>query len=152
MTLEEQAMAIYQAYPKHVARATALVAIRKALQTEPFESLMEAVQAYAKAREGEPRQYTPYPATWFNQQRWTDDREEWGSGKPEMPAAQAWDGVRSLVSRFGIKGFREARDHMPEDVCKAVSASGWSTLCDLTAYNKERVYRDFQSKYENSSV
>ena len=75
-----------------------------------------------------------------------------GTGKPEVPAAQAWAGVRTLVSRFGIKGFREARDHMPEEVCKAVSAIGWGTLCDLTEYNRERVYKDFQFKYENSPV
>ena len=42
MTLDEQAMTIYLAYPRKVARKAALRAIKKALREEPCGSLLDA--------------------------------------------------------------------------------------------------------------
>lgn len=75
MSVEERAVALYMAYPRKVARGAAVKAIKKALRKEEFEFLMEAVLAYADSRDGQDSQYTPYPATWFNQERWADDRD-----------------------------------------------------------------------------
>jgi len=67
---------IYQLYPLKVGKKTAIDSIKKALKKTTKEVLVEAVTAYAKARNGE-TQYTANPSTWFNQERWLDDRSAW---------------------------------------------------------------------------
>lgn len=74
MTPAEQ---IYAAYPRKEKRQDALRAIQKALKKIPFDELMEAVREYAESRIGQDRRYTPHPASWFNGERWTDDRTAW---------------------------------------------------------------------------
>jgi hypothetical protein len=71
---ESQALAIYDAYPKHVAKPPALKAIAKALSKVPFEELLAKTQAYAEhcRRTRKDPQYVPYPATWFNRDGWDD--------------------------------------------------------------------------------
>lgn len=74
--MSAQVEVIYQAYPRKVAKQAALKAIRKALDNIEFDELLEAVTSFSrspKARGG----FCPYPATWFNQSRWLDDRREW---------------------------------------------------------------------------
>lgn len=70
-TLEE----IYLAYPRHVGKEAALKAIEFALRKNGIQppEMLERVKAYAKARAKEDPQFTPYPATWFNQGRYYDD-------------------------------------------------------------------------------
>lgn len=75
---------IYEAYPRKIGKAGAVTSILKALTKIDFEGLMESVQAYAAAvgdLDSENRKYVPHPATWFNQERWHDDRREWGVNK-----------------------------------------------------------------------
>jgi hypothetical protein len=78
--------AIYQQYPRHVGKAAALKAIRVALRgiasrlgapSDPAAWLTERVKRYADARAGQDPQFTPHPATWFNQGRFDDDPAEW---------------------------------------------------------------------------
>jgi DNA-binding MarR family transcriptional regulator len=77
--------ALYEAYPRHVGKAVALKAIRKALATVadragpdvPADWLMARVVLYAAARRGQDQQFTPHPATWFNQGRYDDDPATW---------------------------------------------------------------------------
>jgi hypothetical protein len=69
---------LYDAYPRHVGKGAALKAIAKALTKVTFDVLQEAVGAYATACASDDPQYLPYPATWFNEERWNDDRKEWG--------------------------------------------------------------------------
>lgn len=73
LSREEQ---IYQAYPKKVAKPVALRAIRKALVKYRFEFLLEKTKAFAAVR-GDNLEYVPYPATWFNQERFNDDPATW---------------------------------------------------------------------------
>ena len=77
MTKLEKHLAIYQAYPKKKARATALKAIEKALKTVSFKKLLAKTEAYAKhvekLRGTEQWKYVPHPATWFNGECWDDD-------------------------------------------------------------------------------
>ena len=77
---------IYAIYPRKVGRAAAMKAIEKAMAKVSPQELWEAVNAYGIAvRTWAPTaRYTaagvdtvPHPATWFNQERWTDDRSEW---------------------------------------------------------------------------
>jgi hypothetical protein len=70
---------IYQLYPRKEARADAIRAIEKALRKVPSEVLKEAVEAFAKAQEGKQAKFIPHPASWFNAERWTDDRGAWSS-------------------------------------------------------------------------
>jgi hypothetical protein len=88
-----QCETIYELYPRRVGKADAIKAIRSALGKASFEDLKEAVESYAQARKGEDQQYTPHPATWFNQERWTDDRSTWRSSqKPSDPTRVHADG------------------------------------------------------------
>lgn len=91
--------AIYQAYPRKVAKHAALRAIDAALKrngTTP-EKLLEATQAYAAAvSRWDPTdlQYVPHPATWFNAGRYDDDRSQWErKGSRRMPPSDGIDDV-----------------------------------------------------------
>jgi len=77
---------IYAAYPRKVGRAAAIAAIKKAMTKVPSAQLLASVNEYDDAVRTWPptARYTaagvdtvPHPATWFNQERWTDDRSEW---------------------------------------------------------------------------
>lgn len=71
---------IYAEYPRKAGCADAKKSIAKALNGGvEFEDLLEAVYTYANSRyvTTAPRQKIPHPATWFNQERWKDDRSEW---------------------------------------------------------------------------
>lgn len=81
---EAAAERIRQLYPKKAGKGAALKAIANALKRGKTEAeLTEAVTAYAKAVEKWPdsdRQFVPYPSTWFNQERYDDDRATWNRG------------------------------------------------------------------------
>jgi hypothetical protein len=67
-------LAIYEGYPKHVAKPQALKAIEAALRKMPFEALLAKTKAFAehcRATGADPR-FIPHPATWFNQERYND--------------------------------------------------------------------------------
>lgn len=90
MTTELMVALLYQAYPKKVGKGAAKKSIEKALKKTQFDVLLDAVTEYAKACESIQvgREFIPYPATWFNQERWDDDRTEWwrGNGGPKSVA------------------------------------------------------------------
>lgn len=84
---------IYQAYPRRVAKAAALVAIRKAVKhlatgddvpamsrPEALTYLLDAVTRYAHSPAGNAGNYTPYPASWFNRASYLDEEKEWQHG------------------------------------------------------------------------
>ena len=153
MNLEEQAMALYMAYPRKVARKAGLIAIKNALSEESFDVLMDAVQEFAKAREGQESQYTPHPATWFNAERWTDDRADWWVGRrPDIPAESAWEKVREAISRFGLGSPVEARESLDGPTVSAVKKIGWQNLCSMTEFNRDRVFQQFKVQYEKEAI
>lgn len=78
---------IYAIYPLKAGRKKAIEAIRKALKKASKETLLESVTAFAAARNGV-KEFTPHPSTWFNEERWLDDRETW------KPRSNASTGVR----------------------------------------------------------
>lgn len=87
---------VYQAYPRKVAKAGAVKAITKALETiakregvkDPVTWLLGRVEAYARTRVGQDPKYTPHPATWFNRGSYDDAEEQterdFGDGLPPM--------------------------------------------------------------------
>lgn len=89
---------IYQDYPRHEAKTKALTAIKKAISKYAFENSLdclaatkyihEAVIEFAKSHAGKadgmfPGYRPPHPATWFNGERYMDDRKEWHSTNGE---------------------------------------------------------------------
>lgn len=65
---------IYEAYPKRVARRAALKAIAAARKRgHPPDFLLGKTQAYAKSCAGKDVQFIPYPATWFNGDRFMEE-------------------------------------------------------------------------------
>jgi hypothetical protein len=77
---DEEAALLYEAYPRHVERADAIKAIKRALKKAPAEVLLAAVREFAQSPAGQAGQYTPYPATWFKKEKWKDDPREWRKG------------------------------------------------------------------------
>ena len=148
---EEQAMKLYMAYPRHVARGVALRAIKKALLNEEFAFLMAAVTEYSGAREAhvaldaDNKSYTPYPATWFNQERYHDDRDEWYPPGPEIPTELAWEMVRKTI-RLGST--REVLSELPEAVKSAADNVGWTSLRGMDNFNRDKMFRVFKGVYE----
>jgi hypothetical protein len=71
---------IYQAYPRKRAPRNAKKAIAAALKRiapkHDAEWMLGQVRRYAETREGQDPQYTPYPATWFNRDRFDDEFPE----------------------------------------------------------------------------
>jgi len=71
---EQQAIEIYNLYPKKVGRPKAIQSILKALSKIGSKELADSVSAYATSCVGKDPQYIPHPATWFNQERWADQQ------------------------------------------------------------------------------
>ena len=68
----------FAVYPRHVAKAAALTAYRKAATKVDLDVLIATTRAYAAAVVGYvPKDKIPHPATWLNAERWTDDPAEW---------------------------------------------------------------------------
>lgn len=101
------AEAVYELYPKKVGKVKAIAAIVKVLKSGTITELdlQARVKGYAEATAmwaEQDKTYIPYPATWFNQQRYLDDPATWtrqpslaekkergggGQPQPEMAAA-----------------------------------------------------------------
>ena len=67
---------IYDVYPLKVGKPAAIRAIEKQLREFSGEFLLERTRAYAAAPGRDP-EFTPHPATWFNQERFNDDPSTW---------------------------------------------------------------------------
>jgi hypothetical protein len=94
--------AIYDAYPRKLARGAAVKAIAKALAEiggrlgappDPAAWLLERVRLFAASPAGRRGTYTPYPATWFNQARYDDDPAEWNQ-RDRSDNATGWREAR----------------------------------------------------------
>lgn len=108
--------AIYGAYPRKEAKREALSAIARALERirkgedrpprpeswpppDPVGWLKERSVLYAKAREGENPKYTPHPATWFNQARYSDDEANWNERNKQNATHQRQPEQRTRAER-----------------------------------------------------
>lgn len=128
---------IYQLYPRKEARADALKAIEKALGKISVECLKEAVSAFAIAKQGQEARFIPHPATWFNGERWLDDRSTWlpkdgaAGAAPTPPSIQEWmqEGQAVATSNTTRNGAT-----WPRDLCSAAyyqcSSSSWRGITD----------------------
>jgi len=103
---EEHIGRVYEVYPRKVGKGAALKAIAAALhrilkgEDSPgglFASmddavvyLIQRVRIFSASPAGRAGEYTPHPATWFNQKRYLDDESEWSRhGKDRQPVKQS---------------------------------------------------------------
>jgi hypothetical protein len=80
---------IYASWPVKKARGAAIKAIQKAMKQEKPERLLAAVNELSDCYKQWPvaeRQYLPMAATFFNQERWADDRSTWRKGAAAAPS------------------------------------------------------------------
>ena len=80
---QNEAAAIYAEYPRKVAKPEAIRAITKALQKHEAPYLLERTREFARRQIGQDPQFIPYPATWFNGERFNDDPKTWERTTPQ---------------------------------------------------------------------
>ena len=68
---------IWAEYPRHVGKGAAIVKIVSALKKVGFEKLLSRTKLYAEMTANKERHWIPHPSTWFNQERYNDDPDEW---------------------------------------------------------------------------
>jgi hypothetical protein len=69
----------YTIYPKHVGRGAAVNSYTKARKNgATVEELTAGARRYAAERKGQDPQFTKAPATWLNQECWTDEPDHTG--------------------------------------------------------------------------
>lgn len=93
---------IYKKYPRKKSKGAALKAIEKALKVVDYDVLLEAVSEFARCNDGRPDvNFIPYPATWFNQRCWEDDRAEWSRWKSDNQEQLPFDNPTPMGMRSG---------------------------------------------------
>ncbi|MGI9506310.1 MAG: hypothetical protein ACR2RE_24985 [Geminicoccaceae bacterium] len=63
----------WKCYPRKKGKGQAERAYRSALKKISHDELVEKTKSFAAGLNGSDPQYTPYPATWLNGERWSDD-------------------------------------------------------------------------------
>lgn len=103
-----EVLAIYEAYPRRDGPGSCSKQIAAALEIEPFDSLLEATQAFCAAvRRWDPDdqdQYTPMASTWFGQQRWLADRKTWERKTKQSKNGVKHDGFAKTDYFAGLEG------------------------------------------------
>jgi hypothetical protein len=81
-----------------------LISIGKAMMKNDQAFLLGKVREYAEAIQGIDPKFIPYPAKWFNSERFNDDPNEWKARPapattPEPPPGSAVTGGRVYTPR-----------------------------------------------------
>jgi hypothetical protein len=71
--LEEEFAGFWKLYPRHVAKADALKAYRRARKDTPVETIAAGLRAQLPDLQSRTLDKVPHPTTWLNQRRWEDD-------------------------------------------------------------------------------
>lgn len=134
LNIDAKSERIYEEYPRHEGKAAALTAIRKALDSVPYEDLVASVVDYNRSCRATRREkrFIPLPATWFNQKRWLDDRINWYFGADDVESEAMYARLMTFVRKHG----RDARVRngsaefaKAKQVARACSG-GWTAFCD----------------------
>ncbi len=116
---------LYEAYPRHVAKADAIRAIKKALKlvterngvANPKLWLLGRVQEFSASAAGQAGAFVPHPATWMNQGRYDDNPDEWNrqqASENRSPARVCTP--KDKYARVGRKVAVQARDGSGENL------------------------------------
>lgn len=81
----------WKVYPRRTARGAAVTAFAKAVKRADAETIISSASEFAASPKGR-GEFVPHPATWLNQDRWTDDRAAWQdsgarNGQPAIPSS-----------------------------------------------------------------
>ena len=124
-TARELAERIYSVYPKKAGHPKAITAITRRLgaKNKNFDAMLKATKVFSElwsGVKGEPFRFCPHPATWFNQERYSDDPETWA--RPHDDKKPDW---RNLEKRSNVKFMgRFDQDNAPtSDDFKGLSKS-----------------------------
>jgi hypothetical protein len=85
----KRAAQIYLAYPRKVGKPRALMVIARMIQKYGADFLLAKTEEFSRTQiPGD--QFTPYPSTWFQQERFNDSPETWihQNGKVKPPTAR----------------------------------------------------------------
>jgi hypothetical protein len=111
----EQAEQIYQEYPRKVGKRAAIRAITAALKRGAgFDALMVATCEFA--RQCEPKrgtkdwQYVPYPATWYNADRYLDEDDGRPCSFKWYPGVEA--SCSANVNRMRLCGCSKCKERL----------------------------------------
>lgn len=105
----------YQAYPRHIARAAALKAYRKARKTATAEQLLASIERY-RADKPEYADWK-HPATWLNGECWLDEKAPAG----RIPSA----GAASPVSMTAAHGSEREAAELNRSRLRLLIEAGW---------------------------
>lgn len=77
----EEAMKVYEIYPRQVGKPKALTSIARCIKLYGFEVVFNGAKLFADAWKQSARtdiNFCPHPATWFNRESFNDDPASWG--------------------------------------------------------------------------
>lgn len=80
----------WAAVPRKVGKGGARRAYRVALNKTSPQILMEGIKDYAESVRGRDQKYVAHPATWLNQERWTDEQSKDTRTFRDKPQSE-WD-------------------------------------------------------------
>jgi len=95
----------WNAYPRRVGRGAARAAFEKAFKKTDIGTLLEALHVYANSPSLPDLQFIPHPATWLNQERWSDDPSASGVSNATQNASDILERGKALQQR--VEGSKE---------------------------------------------
>ncbi|MFF2296970.1 hypothetical protein [Arthrobacter sp. NPDC058127] len=130
--MTEDFEAWYAIYPKHEGKKPARTAYAKARKNgATLEELISGAQRFAAKRKGQDPGFTAMPATWLNQERWTDEAGSstvqdgpWSKtyhSQSNIPPQYAWanrpdHGDRALAKGAAMIAALEAKEQQPREI------------------------------------
>jgi hypothetical protein len=107
----------YEAFPRRIGKGQALKAYRMAMHKTDASTLLNGAKGYAKARQGEDKQFTKHPATWLNGMCWLDEPDK----APEGPKADPEKIYRAKAAMVA-KGLPTNHTPTGEELARMVSS------------------------------
>ena len=105
-TYEQGFEEFWNLYPRKVAKGAARRAFMKATLATPMETVIEGARRYLETRTEDTKQFTPYPATWLNSERWLDEIEqEITEDKPKIDWKPCGSCENGWLSAFDERGY-----------------------------------------------
>ncbi len=92
----------YETWPRKVGKGGARKAFKTALKKTDFETLCQGRDRFIVAASGQDKNYIPYPSTWLNQERWSDDTT---AINPAPIAIRSGNGTQSASIAAAVSGF-----------------------------------------------